>query len=973
MIVLNDLQKEAVHHVDGPCLVTSCPGSGKTRVLVERAINLIDEGVNSKNILCLTFTNKAGNEMKQRIMKRLDVNKLDFFIGTFHSLCAKILRNFGNYINYSKNFTIIDSGEQIDYILKIARQEEVKIERPDVKRIAYAVNTFRDKMENFEWVENYLNDSNFSTIADKYLKKCKEHDLVDFSALISETIKLLEEHNDVKEVLQERFKYIMVDETQDTNQSQFHLVNLFAEKYKNIMLIGDLNQCLTDGTEVLIKDGYKNIESIEQNDSVKATNFFRDNYEINTSYSKVLNKYRKKYNGKIINIITESGKSIKSTPEHLFFSDINILERNKYYVNLVYKKETGYRLNINNGSKIDNDKNIFDRIWILKICNTIEDAMYFIEKYYNSYKIPIKKYEKYYSTIDSKEKVIKEVKRFMDDKDIYFEYPHYYNLANKNSFKIHMYNKKFSSCKSLHRGCFYFYGEEKRNFLNKNNISSVDAIQDWYGWYKAELISEKLKNIYNFYDKINNLLNEDIHLKEYIKVDGYNDLSFIPASHLKTNMNIPIINKKGKICLDRIIKINCEYFEGYVNDIDVEEHHNYFANGILSHNSIYGFRGARHQNIRDFVDIYDNCKVISLSKNYRSTPQIINVAEKLIKNNENCFDTKFETDNSDGESVVCISVDNQFQEAQLVGRHIRKLIEVGGWTAKDMAVLYRANRMSEPIEQALVNNGIPYEVIGTWNFYNRKEVKDCIAMLKFLLNHNDGIAFHRICSMLRGVGDTTINKIEQLAEQNNINIVEACKVNVDKSRYVNTRKACKKIVDVFSQVFNYDKPATSLYRMIKSFDFEEYLSKKYSYGEAQERIDNVKQMIESANAYEGVEKGCEKYLQQVALTTSNDKEVKENKVSLMTLHASKGLEFPVVFMIGVEDGILPHKQSLNVPNAVEAKEEERRLCYVGVTRAKKLLYITWCKRRRKFSKFGKINFQKSHPSIFLREMELFNY
>ena len=168
---LNEFQERAVEHLDGPCVVTSCPGSGKTFVLVERILRLIEKGVRPQNILCITFTNKAAEEMKARICKRLNIKKPNFFIGTFHALCSNILRKMGKVGGYPSNFTILDDKDQIDLIMQVSRQLEYEITKGDARNILYAVNHYRDQLEDESWLEERLHNVVFENVARTYLKK----------------------------------------------------------------------------------------------------------------------------------------------------------------------------------------------------------------------------------------------------------------------------------------------------------------------------------------------------------------------------------------------------------------------------------------------------------------------------------------------------------------------------------------------------------------------------------------------------------------------------------------------------------------------------------------------------------------------------------------------------------------------------------------------------------------------------------
>jgi len=283
-------------------------------------------------------------------------------------------------------------------------------------------------------------------------------------------------------------------------------------------------------------------------------------------------------------------------------------------------------------------------------------------------------------------------------------------------------------------------------------------------------------------------------------------------------------------------------------------------------------------------------------------------------------------------------------------------------------VLYRMNKMSEPVEQSLTTAGIPYEVVGSWNFYDRKEARDCIAMMKLMANDRDMVSFHRIASLVSGMGNITIGKIEKKSAEKNISLMDACISIKNQSKSVSIKKACQQMHDRYNKKWDHSNPSQCLSSVVKDFGYNDYLYKQFG-GKSSERWENVEQIVNACGEFKGQEDGLDQYLQRVALVTKSDKEVGDSKVSLMTMHAAKGLEFPIVFVIGVEDGILPHRQAL-VDDPINGLEEERRLCYVGLTRAKKALYVTWCRYRRRFGQFNVSTLKASRPSGFLKECGL---
>jgi DNA helicase II / ATP-dependent DNA helicase PcrA len=983
MMNLNRYQKEAVTHVDGPCLVTSCPGSGKTLTLVERVIYLINQGIKPKNILCLTFTNKAANEMKERIAKKANISDPKFFIGTFHSLCARMIRKIGAGRGYGVNFNILDDKDQIDLILQIGRRLEYNIEKGDAYKIANHVNYYRDQMEDFEWVEDSLKSDPLIEIAEEYLSRCRSHNLLDFSGLIYETIKIMEEDEDLRGKIQHTFKYIMVDETQDTNKSQFHLVNLLGAKWKNIMLIGDIDQCIREGEKVSTSSGFKNIENIKKGDSILAAGGSGKilEAEVKETYKKMVVDYD------MIKVITKDKKILTFSKEHMIFAGYAKNSPKKIVVYLMYDKKYGYRVGVTNtkrsngsggygiGARLSQER--ADYMWILKAVDSIDDAKYWEQYYSVKYGIPTwcfysnktgrkldysdKSIKKLFTSIDTE----KNAANLMNDLWLFGDRPHY---VPKCKCKNKRRNFTINMCADSRQGTLHRYmisgsdNNDRKQLINAG-LKVRDAGKGRRGW-RVDSAFKSLGDVYEILRSVENCFSVNVIEKARL---GEESLSLIPGSHLREGMAV-YVEKNGKIELDYVDKVLQIKYTGYLYDLDVKRYHNFITNGIVSHNSVYGWRGARYQNIQDFINNYEDCRVISLSKNYRSTPQIVNVASKLIKYNSSHMGVRFETDNANGEVVQCFSFVDQMREASWVGKTIRRFIDEGGWAANDIAVLYRANKMSEPIEQVLVSNEVPYEVIGAWNFYDRKEVRDCVAMLKLLANPRDGIAFNRVCSLVKGMGNVTIGKIENLAQEKNITIPQACKEISSSAKSISMIKSCEKISSIYNSQWDHKNPAKCLKKLVEGFDYNKYLMTKFG-NSATERGDNITQLVDAAGECNGEDNGVSKYLQKISLITNADKEVKEDRVSLMSIHASKGLEFPIVFMIGVEDGILPHKMAI-ADDPYAGLEEERRLAYVAATRAKQILLISYCKNRKRFGKYGNMTNNKSNPSQFLYEMGL---
>lgn len=372
--------------------------------------------------------------------------------------------------------------------------------------------------------------------------------------------------------------------------------------------------------------------------------------------------------------------------------------------------------------------------------------------------------------------------------------------------------------------------------------------------------------------------------------------------------------------------------------------------------SIYKFRGANIRNILDFEQVYPDAEVIKLEKNYRSTGNILNAANSVIQNNTKRKIKKLWTDQKDGNLIHFRQFDTAYEEAEYVVSDIRSRVREGR-SYKDCAILYRTNAQSRILEEKLVISGLPYNIVGGINFYSRKEIKDILAYLKTIDNGKDDVACRRIINVpKRGIGATTISRVTEYAEGRNISFYEALK---EAEQIMTIGKSFVKLTPFVTmiQVFKSKLEICSLEELVRDIiETTGYVKEIEETGEDAEeikdRISNINELISKVVAYEekvetetGNKATLSGFLEEVALVADIDKvEESDDKVLLMTLHSAKGLEFPVVYMTGAEDGIFPSYRTITSDDPDEL-EEERRLAYVGITRAKEELHIL-CSRQR---------------------------
>ncbi len=387
--------------------------------------------------------------------------------------------------------------------------------------------------------------------------------------------------------------------------------------------------------------------------------------------------------------------------------------------------------------------------------------------------------------------------------------------------------------------------------------------------------------------------------------------------------------------------------------------------------SIYGFRGADISNILNFEKEFPNAKIVKLEENYRSTKVILDAANNVIKNNKSKIEKNLWTENEDGKKITYKTLQNEYEEVEYITENIDDICRKEKKTYSDFAILFRTNAQSRVLEEVFLRSGIPYRLIGGLKFYSRKEIKDLSSYLKLVHNPNDNIALKRIINEpKRGIGETAVLKLEQIANEKQISIFEAIK---DSNNLVGIRSAGNIIMfrDMIQDIISKKdelKVSELMKEILKQSGYEEMLTQDDT-KENQNRLENLAEYIGVAMEFENenAENGLGEFLDSQALVSDVDKlEEGDEAVTLMTMHSAKGLEFPVVFLVGMEDGLFPSKRSIDEDESVE---EERRLCYVGITRAKEQLFLTNASKR---TLYGSTTF--TMPSRFLDEIpqELFD-
>jgi DNA helicase-2/ATP-dependent DNA helicase PcrA len=408
-----------------------------------------------------------------------------------------------------------------------------------------------------------------------------------------------------------------------------------------------------------------------------------------------------------------------------------------------------------------------------------------------------------------------------------------------------------------------------------------------------------------------------------------------------------------------------------VYDLDIEDTHNFVADGIVTHNSIYGFRGADVRNILDFERDFPGAKVVKLEQNYRSTQTILSAANAVVSHNEGRKHKELWTDRGAGEPVRVTELQDEHTEARYIVSEIERLAEEG-MSRDDIAVFYRTNAQSRVLEDMLVRADVAYQVIGGTKFYERAEIKDALAYLTLLTNPSDSVSFGRVVnSPKRGIGQTTVGRVLGHANTMGEPVLEIAAVP---ELVPGLGPAAVKALDRFASIVErlrelseHSSVGDLLESVLEETGYIEALEAERTV-EAEGRIENLEELVGVAGEFDANRElegdsevsPLEEFLAQISLVTvQDDIREEESLATLMSLHNAKGLEYDHVFVIGCEEGVFPHSRSLEEGNV----EEERRLAYVGVTRARERLWLTYARRR---SLHGGASWNL--PSRFLKEL-----
>jgi DNA helicase-2/ATP-dependent DNA helicase PcrA len=986
LAALNPVQREAVTHASGPLLIVAGAGSGKTRVLTHRVAWLIREaGVSPFEILAITFTNKAADEMKSRVGALVGAVARRMWVSTFHSACVRILRRHAQLLGYGPTFTIYDQSDAERLVGHVLRDRNLDPKRFPPRTVQGVISAAKNETLGVDTYADRARTIYEKRIADvyrEYQRRLRDANAMDFDDLLLATVDLFRTQPEVLGHYQERFRHVLVDEFQDTNRAQNEIVVALARQHRNICVVGDSDQCLPPHTLVSTPSGPRPIADLAEGDEVLGSGGSGDVVE-----GRVTHVRAGRYSGPLYRIRC-GDRVLEGTPHHIVLARPE-LDEGWYVVYLMERADLGFRIGLTksvrparqgqvaSGLRVRINQEHADKAWILKVCETRAEAAFHEAFFAAAYGIPTTLFHglgrqlvmdqhwitRLFSEVDTRTAA----KQLMDDLDLHPEYPHHrpQNGLRRQSLNLTMFaDRRGADQVGYHR---VQWCSSRADLPERLALAGFDVRPGKHASVRVETSRKHYPEAVSFARRMAEAGGLEISRRAQI---GGRLYPFMPLSHLRVGMRV-LVDYDGVLEERRVDAVEVEPYDGQVYDLQVEPVHTYLASGVLVHNSVYRFRGADIRNILEFEDAFPDATLIVLEQNYRSTQTILDAANAVIANNLMRKPKALWTEQVGGELIERYHAEDEHDEAAWLAREMQRLHAGEHYRWGDMAVFYRTNAQSRVLEEQLVRLDIPYRVIGGTRFYERREVKDALAYLRVIANPTDEVSLRRILNVpKRGIGDTSVGRLDAWAAAQGRTFADALlkaeEAGVSGKALAGIRQLVALLDELRHKAGDDAPPSALLEAVLARSGYAAELEAARSI-EAQGRLENLGELVGVAREYEqaavdaGEDPTLAGFLERASLVADADElSDDDSAVVLMTLHTAKGLEFPAVFVIGLEDGVFPHNRALGEPDELE---EERRLCYVGITRARQRLYLSHAWARQLF---GSTHYNP--PSRFLKEI-----
>jgi DNA helicase-2/ATP-dependent DNA helicase PcrA len=1037
---LNAAQREAVTHDAGPLLIIAGAGTGKTTVITRRIAWLIArKKARPEEILALTFTDKAAAEMEERVDTLVPYGYADVEISTFHAFGDRLLRENALELGLQPDFRVLNRAEQVIFFRDRLFQLPLERYRPlgDPTRHIQAMITLISRCkdedispgeyaacaerlaalaaaapEDEELRERAAQQLELARTYAKFQELMAASGAIDFGDQIVHALRLLRARPYVLGGYQRRFKYVLVDEFQDTNWAQFEIVKLLAARHSNVACVADDDQCLPPGTLVETPEGRRPIEDIRAGDQVITA--------IGKSFvgvSAVTRVFHRKVRTRFRTFETESGHRVTTTDNHKMFCYVPRVAASKrhIYVYLMERRGSGWRIGVTNDLPVRLClERSADRIVGLQAFDSVAEARYFETLWSLKYGIPTLPFkprksmrvvgvflDRLFAEIDTRKAAERLASLLGVDLDA-----HHFALGgvhrggqSRAKILVRMCHRRFvpkagarlvKAARILHAVSLETSAPDVIEKLKAAGLALRKAKKGWV----FKMTSASLQEVGAKAEVLRDVTDGILEVRFVIGKARmkYKAALVMPAANVLPGHDLPVL-KGTRIVYERVSRVSEELRTSTVYDLEVDRTHNFVADGVVVHNSIYKWRGAAISNVLGFLDRYPGARQIVLTENYRSPQPILDSAYRLIKNNNpDRLEVKYgitkhltAVTQNEGREPVHLHYETASQEADAVAAMIQERAAEGAWKHDDVAILVRSNNDADQFLRSLNLRGIPWTFSGNAGLYGRPEIRLLIAFLRSVAHPDDSVSLHYLAlsdiyqvpivdvtrcttyadrrhrwlfDVFRGV--ETIRELRDEVEDEGREAVR--RLVVDLTRYMElarempTGELLYQFLVDSGWLARMSKAATArdeaeVQNISKFFRRVQDASKALRYDNVREFVNHLDALIDAGEDPPVVEA-----------------DVETPAVRVLTVHKAKGLEFPVVFLVTLVQDKFPlrgRKEALEVPGELIKdtlpsgdfhKQEERRLFYVGMTRAKRELYLTSARdyggaRERKVSQF----------------------
>ncbi len=980
---LNPEQREAVETVDGPVLVLAGAGTGKTRVLTTRFAHILLTGRAAPGqVLAVTFTNKAAREMRERVGALLGRPAEGLWLGTFHALCARMLRRHAGLVGLTSGFTILDGDDQLRLLKQVMEAARIDTKRWAPPALMGTIQRWKDRGQPPERLtaadEGDFAGGRTRELYAAYQDRLKQLNTADFGDLLLHMTEIMRGHPEVLAEYHRRFRYILVDEYQDTNVVQYLWLRLLAQSHRNICCVGDDDQCLAAGTGVTMADGTeRSIEAIRPGDAVLScygSGEFRA--------ANVTDVFERRTNRKLVRLRTATGIELTSTPEHVHFADVVMGDSPQRFFTYLMRRSNRYRLGTSQiytagqrnpviGYKQRCRQEHGDAVWLVDAFATENDARereHVLSLRYGITTLPfvarlgqstngLVHDQARLDRIHAETGGFESARRLMDENGLNPEQPHYLpqTSAGRRRNLILTLFADWRGATPMHRVSLSGNDDEGRQAVAAAGLRART--------YKRNAANWRYESAFRAFSQLEDVrarLAAQMPLTLVRKANLLGKaLTLRPAAQVRPGMVLAGVDGRHHA----VVAVEHVDAATTVHDINVAGTHNFVANGLVTHNSIYSWRGAEVENILRFEQDFPGARIVRLESNYRSTAPILAAAAGLIAQNEGRLGKTLRPGRSDasGEKVAVVSLWDSEEEARMVGERVERLRRDGHKLA-EMAILVRTGAQTRAFEERLLTLGVPYRIVGGLRFYERAEIRDAVAYLRVLHQPADDLAFERIVNLpRRGVGDVALRAMHDAARETGVPLARAAEqLVVSGALKGRMREALGELfrgLDRWRQALPRDGHVLVAATLLDECGYTGMWKADKS-PDAPGRLENLKELVRALADFENLAG----FLDHVSLVMENEENAEGDRISLMTLHAAKGLEFDTVFLPGWEEGLFPSQRTLD-EGGNKGLEEERRLAYVGLTRARKRAVVSHAANRRIYA-----NWQSSIPSRFVDEL-----